>query len=61
MSLLKNLINPKKALNTLIQPLTNPKKAISSLISSGGIPGGPKIGQLDPIGLLGNRKKTSLL
>ncbi len=60
MSVLKNLINPKRALKTLTQPFTDPKGAFKSLISRGGLPGGPKLGQLDPAGLLGDKKKTKL-
>ena len=52
----------KRGLKSLIPP--NPLKpvaAFKSLIGSGGIPGGPKLGQLDPANLFGSKKKTSLI
>ena len=54
------IFNPKRLLKTATLPFTNPKKAIKGLISSGGVPGGPKIGQLDPANILGKKKKTKL-
>ena len=52
----------KRGLSSLKPPNPlKPGKAFKSLISSGGVPGGPKLGQLDPAGLFGNKKKTSLI
>ncbi len=51
-----------RGLKSLLPPNPlKPGKAIKSLLSSGGVPGGPKFGQLDPAGLFGSKKKTSLI